>query len=76
MAIPKGFRHKIWEITGFSPDLGDCHGRLRLPRNDRNVLRSPSNGTLNYNLIHKMAIDYLEKCGMIIMYRYASNYDA
>ena len=31
---------------------------------------------LNYNLIHKMAIDYLEKCGMIIMYRYASNYDA
>ena len=31
---------------------------------------------LNYNLIHKKGIDYLEKCGMIIMYRYASIYGA
>ena len=28
-------------MIGILPDLGDCHGRLRLPRNDRNVLRNP-----------------------------------
>jgi hypothetical protein len=37
-------------MAGVLPDLGDCHGRLRLPRNDTEIYRSPSNGTLNYNL--------------------------
>jgi hypothetical protein len=30
----------------------------------------------NCCLIHKMAIDYLEKCGMIRMYRYAPKFGA
>ena len=37
-------------IDGFLLDPGDCHGRLRLPRNDTEIYRSPSNGALNYNL--------------------------
>jgi hypothetical protein len=37
-------------MAGVLPDLGDCHGRLRLPRNDTGIYRSPSIGTTNYNL--------------------------
>ena len=75
MAIPKGFRYKLYEMAGIFPDLGDCHGRLRLPRNDRNVLRSPleQNDKLQFislsvyhdetpNATHELFLSLISKC--------------
>jgi hypothetical protein len=76
VAIPKGFRHELRELTGFRSIRGIATAGYACLAMTEMFYAVPPNRKINYNLIHKKGIDYLEKCGMIIMYRYASNYDA